>query len=138
MQPLTRTLAAVLSASVATCAAAAPSRIPVEVWRGGDDGLTSRFAGGLESAFRASRDFSLSKGDEAGALVVTIESNLTTKRVGFGDRAYYVVVFGASDSKQLGSTNGSCWERELQACIAKVVEAARTASAKLADRAATP
>ena len=50
----------------------------VEVWCGGDDGLTLRLRDALENAFKSSPAFALSTGKKPGTLIVTIP----TRRVG--------------------------------------------------------
>ena len=44
----------------------------VQVWCGGDDGLTLRLRDAVENAFKASSAFALSSGKRPGTLIVTI------------------------------------------------------------------
>lgn len=116
------------SAAVSACATS-PSRgrpTPVEVWRGGDDGLTVRFADALEAAFRAAPEFSLSTGKAPGTLIVTISSNVTSKQDQGRSEVSYSVQFTSVESQVLGSSNGTCREGRLQECAAHVLTDLKT------------
>lgn len=111
---------------------AAPAKLtPVEVWTGGDDGLTQRLRLEIENKFRSSSDFVLSSGKKAGTLIVTIPTHVgwTTK----GTRTYvrYEVKFSTSDDKQLGKSRGSCWEDNFAECVAQIYDSAQRAAHKL-------
>jgi hypothetical protein len=56
--------------------------IPVEVWRGGDDGLTLTLADAFENAFTASPYFILSSGRKKGTLVVRIPTHVGWRQIG--------------------------------------------------------
>lgn len=107
-----------------------PAPTPVEVWSGGDDGLTQRLRVVLEEAFKASSDFRLSNGKRPGTLLVTIPSNVEWEHVGKRTRVLYTVEF-ASGNKNLGAHHGSCWEEELRKCAAQIVKRAQISASKI-------
>jgi hypothetical protein len=57
-----------------------PHKTPVEVWSGGDDGLTQRLKASIEKEFESSPDFQMSEGKKPGTLIVTIPSNVMCRR----------------------------------------------------------
>jgi len=120
-----------ITACAATVSSPPVGQTPVEVWRGGDDGLTSHFADALEEAFRASSEFALSTGKVPGTLVVTIPTNLTWKQVAGRNEVTYLVQFTGAASEPLGSSSGNCGEEQLQQCVAHVLLDARAAKSKL-------
>lgn len=115
---------------IAGCATAPPSvhaRTAVEIWRGGDDGLTLHFFEALEARFAKSAQFFLVQGAEPSALIVTIESNLHWKNEGGRLKASYRVSFTDSRLQRLGGVQGECWEDDFDRCADSVVgEASRT------------
>jgi len=110
---------------MAACVHASPAVTPVEVWRGGDDGLTVKFADALQTAFGSSSAFALSSGKKAGTLVVNIPSNLQWKEINGRTQVLYTVDFTSVDGRKLGTMKGSCWEDSLSECAAKVTAEAR-------------
>ena len=130
--PKSRVVAVALVA-LAACATSPTSAKTtlVEVWRGGDDGLTSRFADALEATLRGAPEFSLSSGKVPGTLVVTIPTNLTWRQVGERTEVTYSVEFTGVPAQPLGSSRGSCLEDRLQDCAAHVLKDARAAKLKL-------
>src|SRR5260370_37653526 len=103
-------LIAIIAASIvlAVCtinaAPAEPTR--VEVWIGGDDGLTLRLRDALESAFRSSPDFTLSSGKKPGTLVVKIPTNVEWKKKAGRTHMLYTVKFTSVDDHNLGASSG--------------------------------
>src|SRR6185503_8390719 len=75
---------------------------PIEVWRGGDDGLTSRFADAVEDALRSSPAFVTDHGKEPRTLVLTIPTNLRWKEVGSRTRVSYEIVLTDAEGRRLG------------------------------------
>jgi len=114
---------AAMTGCVTSPSAAKP--IPVEVWRGGDDGLTARFGDALEAAFRAAPEFALSTGKVSGTLIVTIPSNVSWHRVGGGTEVTYSVQFSGTASSLRGNSVGACPEEQLEKCAAQVVRDAK-------------
>jgi hypothetical protein len=53
---------------------------PVEVWTGGDDGLTQGLRFAIENKFKSSSDFVLSLGKKAGTLIVTIPMHVAWRK----------------------------------------------------------
>jgi hypothetical protein len=103
----------------------------VEVWSGGDDGLTNRLRDTIESAFKASSGFRLSSGKKPGTLFVTITSNVTWERVNKRTKVSYVVKFTSADSRDVGGSAGSCWDDDLGKCASKILRDARIAAGKI-------
>jgi hypothetical protein len=103
----------------------------VEVWKGGDDGLTNRLADALEIAFRASPNFKLSFGKNEGTLVVTIPTNLEWKQIAGRTKALFAIEFSSTDGRPLGRSQGSCWDNELQKCASQVVRDAKVAALRI-------
>jgi hypothetical protein len=107
------------------------TQTPVEVWCGGDDGLTQGVCHALESAFASTADFVTSSGKRPGTLVVTIPYNVSSKESGKRTRVSYTVEFTSSNDKKLRTRKGSCWEDDLATCANQIVAQARIAARKL-------
>jgi hypothetical protein len=105
--------------------------VPVEVWRGGDDGLTIRLGEAIEAAFQASSLFTLSGGLKPGTLVVTIPSNVDWKEVGSRVRVSFKVTYTDPAERPLGRAAGKCWDDELPVCAAEILKRARKPSRAL-------
>lgn len=117
----------ILAACAATSAAKKEQKpTPVEVWRGGDDGLTLRLTDAVEAVFRASPMFAMSSGKQRGTLVVTIP-NLHWKMVGPRTQASYSIEFSGESSQHIGTSTGTCWEDELSKCAAQILKDAQSA-----------
>ncbi|HVQ06843.1 MAG TPA: hypothetical protein VMS43_00260 [Allosphingosinicella sp.] len=116
-----------IASGMAGCATAAPqSPIPVEIRRGGDDGLTQRFADALETGIRRSGTFTMVSGvSQPDFLVFNIPSHLEWTRVGDRVRARFQVELRRGDSSLLGLSSGDCWETQLEICAARVLNDAR-------------
>lgn len=124
-------LGSVATAGCATTAAFESKPTPVEVWRGGEDGLTVRFADALEAQFRAASDFTPSTGKVPGTLIVTIPTHLPSKQIAGQTQVSYTVQFTGVSSEALGSSVGNCSEEQLAECASHVLLEARVAKAKL-------
>jgi hypothetical protein len=122
-----RAVALIAVATFGMDASAQPTLI--EVWRGGDDGLTQRLAVALESAFRASPNFSLSSGKKPGTLVVTVP-HAGWKEIGPRTRVSYAIKFTSTDNRKLGRSTGWCWEDVLENCSAHIVADSKIAARK--------
>lgn len=127
------TLAAFAIAVPAIPALCKQRTTPVEVWCGGDDGLTQRLKDALEQKLNLSPKFRLSSGKKPGTLVVTIPSNVKWKDVGRRTRVLYEVDFSTYDGKTLGRINGSCWDDRLVTCAADITRDAADMARKIAD-----
>jgi hypothetical protein len=127
--PKSLPILALSSVALLACSTSSSSAksTPVEVWRGGDDGLTSRFADALEVAFRGAPEFSLSAGKTPGTLVVTIPSNVAWKQVADHTEVTFSVEFTGVTAKSLGASQGKCTEDRLQECAAHVLKDAKAA-----------
>jgi hypothetical protein len=113
--------------------AAPTAPTPVEVWVGGDDGLTQKLEDAMESAFRSSQDFTLSSGKKPGTLVVLIPTNVGWKKIGTRTKVLYTVEFRSQtlDGRKISDDKGSCWDGEYAKCAAHIVEDAKTAARKI-------
>lgn len=103
----------------------------VEVWSGGDDGLTLRLRASLEEAFKSSSAFVLSSGKKPGTLIVTIPTNVPWKQVGQRTKVLYTVNFASIDNQPLGTSKGSCWDDALTKCANKIVKDATAVARKV-------
>ena len=103
----------------------------VEVWCGGDDGLTLRLKDTLENAFKSSSAFALSSGKKPGTLIVTIPTHVGWKQVEKRTQVLYTVEFTSVDNQHLGATTGSCWDNALTKCATKIVKDAKVVARKL-------
>lgn len=134
MTPSPKILALIaLQLLTSSCSARNASRRPtlVEVWRGGDDGLTVRLADAIEDAFRRSPAFTLSSGRKAHTLIVTIPSNVGWKQVGNRTRVLYTVNFSSDTAQNLGASSGACWDDSLATCASQVIKHANSAAGKI-------
>lgn len=104
---------------------------PVEVWTGGDDGLTQRLGDEIENRFKSSSDFVLSSGKKAGTLIVTIPTHVAWKTEGARTHLRYSVEFSASNGTVLKKSSGSCWDDNLTECAAQIYREAQKTARKL-------
>lgn len=121
-------MAALITVAMLGVDASAPPTL-IEVWRGGDDALTQQLADALESAFRASPNFSLSSGKKPGTLVITVP-HAGWKEIGQRLQVSYAVEFTSTDDRKLGRSAGWCWEDALKTCAAHIVNDSKTAARK--------
>ena len=98
--------------------------VPVELWTGGDDGLTQRFADSVLTAISESRDFSAAHANE-GALVMRIPTHVYWSEVRGKINFSVVVIMTDNHSKYLGVSTGSCWEEAMKSCAEHVLSDAR-------------
>jgi hypothetical protein len=126
---LTLGLFMVLAACVASRSADVGATVtPVEIWIGGDDGLTLRLADSVEDELRGSARFSYGKtGAVPGALRVIIPTHVDWRKVGEQTRVTYRLELERGGHRNTAS-GGSCWESELEICAQQVV---RTVTAQL-------
>lgn len=127
---LTPLTAALLIAVACGSRSVFASPIPVEVWRGGDDGLTIKLVEALKIAVRASPDFTLSTGERPGSLIVTIPTNVHWKQVDGRIQVLYKVEFTSTDGRKLGNGAGSCWDSALSNCAAHILADAKIAASR--------
>jgi hypothetical protein len=88
-----------------------------EFWTGGDDGLTQRFADGLEKGLAASPAFLARGPRDARTLVVSVPDHLDWEDVGTRTRVKYEVVLTDRTGRRVGRTKGTCWEDHLHECV---------------------
>ena len=128
-----RTMAAVMMlvacggcSTVSAPTAARPTAIPVEVWTGGDDGLTQRLADAVRNEFRQSALFTLAPASTQNALRVSLPTHVGWNEVGGRTRVTYRVMFETA-KRRMGERSGACWDDELRECARMVVEQATDA-----------
>lgn len=118
-----------VSAAITGCAPADPQPpVAVEIRRGGDDGLTVRFADALETGVRGSRIFRASGPGRPARLVFEIPRSLGWTEIGSRVQVHFQVDFKSGDSRVLGTSRGTCWETNLNVCVARVLNDAPRAS----------
>ena len=98
----------------------------VEIFTGGDDGLTQRLAEAIRSEFKQSGRFTLGVPSSADTLRVTIPTHVGWQDVGGGTRVTYQLRLDRGGRK-LVESGGTCWEKELHVCARTVVKAATLA-----------
>jgi hypothetical protein len=109
-------------------------RIPVEVWRGGCCGPTLRLRDALEEAFDQASAFVHPAPQSApDNLIVYIPQAVRLAEGGARYRAVYHIEFraGSTTGRLLRSSKGSCWDDEMRACAARIVEDAKKVARKL-------
>jgi hypothetical protein len=104
---------------------------PVEVWTGGDDGLTQRLRHEIENKFKSSSDFVLSSGKKPETLILTIRTHVAWSQKGTRTHVRYKVEFSSSDDIGIGKSSGSCWDDSLAECAAQIYGGAQRAARKL-------
>jgi hypothetical protein len=109
----------------------AARKTPVEVWCGGDDGLTQRLRDGLEKAFESSPDFNLISGSKPRKLIVTIPTHVKWMKVEKRTLIDYTVEFTSANNHALGTFTGSCWDDEMTQCVAQIMGDARGAARRI-------
>jgi hypothetical protein len=119
-----------LTPSVSRSQSVGTRRVLVEVWSGGDDGLTQRLKAAVEREFKRSSSFELSEGKRPRTLIVTIPTNVDWRRDGKRTRVSYSVDFTSTDGEKLGSSKGSCWDENLVSCSRQILSAAKLALRK--------
>ena len=136
LRPLSIAILLVLFAisGVSTARGAAPKRIPktlVEVWCGGDDGLTQRLKDSIDHQFKGSDDFEMSFGKKPKTLIVTIPSNVSWKQNGKRTEVFYNVAFTSIKGEILGGSRGSCFDDDLAKCSVHIFSDAQVAASKV-------
>ena len=97
------------------------SATPVEVWVGGDDGLTIRLADAVEQAFKSSPSFTyVERGSVPDALSVGLPGHVTWFKVNGRVRVKYRLELEHRGQKVAGA-EGGCWESELKRCALEIV-----------------
>jgi hypothetical protein len=109
----------------------AVKRTPVEVWCGGDDGLTIRLRDSSEKAFKSSADFIMSSGKKPGTLIATIPTHVEWQDIDKKTKVFYTVEFSSTKRNDLGVSKGSCMDDEFEKCANQIVNDARIAAAKM-------
>jgi hypothetical protein len=130
MQLVRTALGVMLIVGWGGCLAAQPSAtdrqraaVPVEVWTGGDDGLTRRLADAVRDEFKQSALFALTPASTPNSLRVSIPTNVEWEQVGGRTRVAYKLRLARGD-RTFGVTAGVCWENDLRTCARQVVEEA--------------
>jgi hypothetical protein len=101
--------------------------VPVEFSTGGDDGLTLRLADAVRRGFRHTAHFKLSPAGTPNILKVTIPTHVGWKQINGRTRVSYQLRLERG-GRYLGDSSGVCWETDLGACAAQVVQTASRAT----------
>jgi hypothetical protein len=101
--------------------------VPVAVLCNGDDGLTARLCDAVKHDFSKSPDFTLEVAHKPRILIVRIPTNVSWKKVNGHTKVLYKVELSLKDGRDLGTSDGSCWERSLNDCAVQVVSKTRGA-----------
>src|SRR5215472_11030035 len=104
----------------------------VQVWCGGDDGLTLRLRDAVENAFKSILCVRTEQRKEARNINRDHHTNVIWKQVGTRTQVLYAVEFISINSQTLGTGAGSCWDDALAKCATKSLSrrtAPRTSSA---------
>ena len=123
--------ALLIAISAAASLGGTDKRTLVEFWHTGDDGLSQKLADRVERAFERSPDFSLSTGQQVGAMIVRIPTNVDWKQVGKRTRVLYQVEFASTDNQIVSKMKGACWDDNLSECADQILKAAKTAAHKV-------
>jgi hypothetical protein len=118
----------VLLQVVQVSSASAPprTRTGIDVRCDGDDGLTSRLCDSVDSAFRASQDFTEDSTVQSIQLIITIPTNVNWKNVGRRTRVFYSVELSSANGKLIGKSTGNCFEDKLVNCANQILNKARS------------
>jgi hypothetical protein len=100
----------------------------VELWVGGDDGLTSQLGDAVERVLRSSPDFIMSSGHKLGTLIVTIPTHVQFEHIGERSKVFFTVNFSSIHNENLGSSKGTCMDNELVKCANQIIKDAILAS----------
>jgi hypothetical protein len=96
--------------------------IPIEIWRGGDDGATIKFSEAIKAALAASHEFVLSHGNKPGTIFVTIPTNVRWRQVGEREEISYVIELMQKSPRRTERFSGSCWLDELVVCADQILK----------------
>ena len=108
-------------------AAEAPMR--VELWTGGDDGLTQKFAVAIENALISSPDFAWDSDEETvGTLIIRIPTHVYPRHRGGRTRIVYRVEFSTKDDLLIFEIQGCCWASSVKKCAKEVLQDAKRAA----------
>ena len=124
-------VAAAIAPSTMCSEMLSPHKTLVEVWPGGDDGLTQRLKASIEEKFKSSVDFQTSEGKKPDTLIVTIPSNVPWRENGGRTQVVYVVNFTSETGRDLGTSKGVCWDNDLTICATRIVTAARVVASEI-------
>lgn len=95
--------------------------VPVEVWTGGDDALTQRFAVAVEDEFRTSPHFVLvNHGAAGGALKVVVPGHVGWRDFGSRTRVTYGLEL-EREGRRTKLSGGACWESDMRRCARQIV-----------------
>jgi hypothetical protein len=122
------TIINLVSARSIPATAAFGTPLHVDIRRGGDDGLTLRFAEALEAAFHYSELLTLIGEKKSGTWVVTIPTNVEWTRIGDRTRMSYRVEVNETGSRRVTEKSGRCWEDDLVGCAKRLADEIETAA----------
>ena len=124
-------MGAVVAMILCGTGAAAEAPMRVEVWRRGDDRLTTSLRDAIEKAFISSSNFALAGVDNeatVGTLVVTIPDHVAWREKRGRTRIIYRVEFSTKDDRLIFETQGCCWASSVKKCAKEVLQDAKIAA----------
>ena len=126
-------IGAVVAMTLCGTGAAADAPMRVELWSGGDDGLTQKLFLALQNAFNSSPDFVVTRSTErtVGTLIVTIPTHVEWRQRRWQTRIIYRVEFSTTDNQLIGLSRGSCWKGSVKKCAKNVLKDAKAAATKV-------
>lgn len=127
---LSLVLATLLGSGCTTASAGQQAPTPVEVWRGGDDGLTSRLVDEVTAQLRASTAFQVAEVAGTGKILITVDQATASGTEG-RVVVRYNATFGTPAGASMGSAKGSCLETDLPDCAKGIISRAERARSKL-------
>ncbi len=114
------TITNLVSARSIPATAAFGTPLHVDIRRGGDDGLTLRFAEALEAAFHDSELLTLIGERKSGTWIVTIPTHVGWTQIGDRTRMSYRVELTETGSQRVTEKSGLCWDDDLVGCAKRL------------------
>jgi hypothetical protein len=119
-------LATLTACAHSVAASAPPAEVPgptrlVEVWRGGDDGLTIRLAEAVEESLFSSAELKSSSGQLPGTLYVNVPS-AKWKEMRGRTRVMVDIVLSEPADRPVATVAVRCWDGALSDCAKQVRE----------------
>jgi hypothetical protein len=122
-ETLSLSVAILISAFAGKTSYAAASPVATEIWRRGDDGLTSRFYDAVVQAIRQDPTFALKHSQSSQLFKIFITDHMMSARNDGKEQALYSVDF-SMDGHALSTLKGWCWKDDLKDCASQVAREA--------------
>ena len=105
--------------------AQAGAETSVVIAGGPDDGLSLKLLKAIGDAFQQAPGFKVVNVWDAGALKVSLRSNVRPRKIGDRYQVRYIADFVILPSRTLGSNEGICWEDTLADCADQALKSAQ-------------